>query len=193
MAACNAARRGCARADPGSSSVIAPLRIAPYHTDDPLPRVTSPITDAFGATNTSPETIGKVSCTPITLRWRLTARQPTGGGSGVCTDMEVRRVAAVWANGGCYASAPRADAERAAHPFTTTVISRYTSHAPARARVGDCGPCARGGTRLGRDSERARGRNVTAGRRRTHEAPCMSSRPSCSCPGAPSPGPSRGT
>ena len=47
--------------------------------------------------------------------------------------MEVRRVAAVWANGGCYASAPRADAERAAHPSTTTVISRYTSHAPAES------------------------------------------------------------
>ena len=39
----------------------APLRIAPYQTDEPLPSVTSPITEAFGATNTSPPTIGCVS------------------------------------------------------------------------------------------------------------------------------------
>ena len=40
------------------------------------PSVTSPMTEAFGATNTSLPTIGCVSWTPITLRWRHTAVTP---------------------------------------------------------------------------------------------------------------------
>ena len=35
-----------------------PLRIAPYQTEDPLPSVTSPIKDEFGATKISSESCG---------------------------------------------------------------------------------------------------------------------------------------